>query len=109
MNDKALREVLHQQSEQQMHLPSNFAYNTMRRIEREQQAQEKRERLYAIITIVACCMLGICTMAYFYGETIIGSLSSMVQQNEGLGTLPGMTFCLLFFALLNAYLRRRFA
>ena len=109
MNDKALREVLHQQSEQQMHLPSNFAYNTMRRIEREQLAQEKRERIYAIITIVTCCVLGIGTMAYFYGETIISSLSSMIQQNEGLGMLPGMTFCLLFFALLNSWLRKRFA
>lgn len=43
-NDKALREALRQQSEQHMRLPSNFTYATMRRIERERQTEEKREK-----------------------------------------------------------------
>ena len=64
-NDKALREALRQQSEQHMRLPSNFAYTTMRRIERERQTEEKREKLAAVITIAACCLLGVGTMAYF--------------------------------------------
>ena len=108
-NDKALREALRRQSEQHMRLPSNFAYTTMRRIERERQAQEKHEKLAAVITIAACCLLGVGTMAYFYGEVLLDSLSSMLQQHEGFDVLPGLTFCCLFFALLNAYLRKRFA
>ena len=42
------------------------------------------------------------------GETILGGLSSMIQQREGIAILPGMTFCCLFLAILNAYLRKKF-
>ena len=108
-NDKALREALRQQSEQHMRLPSNFAYTTMRRIERERQTEEKREKLAAVITIASCCLLGVGTMAYFYGEALLGGLSSMLQQHEGFDVLPGLTFCCLFFALFNTYLRKKFA
>ena len=63
-NDKALREALRQQSGQHMRLPSNFAYTTMRRIERERQTEEKREKLAAVITIAACCLLGVGTVVH---------------------------------------------
>ena len=43
-------------------------------------------------------------MAYFYGEALLGGLSSMLQQHEGFDVLPGLTFCCLFFALFNTYL-----
>ena len=66
MKDGALREALRQQSEQRpMRLPSNFAYNTMRRIEKEQQAREWQKGVAATITIVACCLLGAGVMVFF--------------------------------------------
>lgn len=109
MTDRALHEALRQQSEQKtMHLPSNFAYNTMRRIEREQQAREWRERLAAVITIAACCLLGVGAMIFYYGEALLVSFKSMIQQQEGISLLPGVAFCFLFLATLNFLLRRHF-
>lgn len=109
MTDRALHEALRQQSEQKtMHLPSNFAYNTMRRIEREQQAREWRERLAAVITIAACCLLGVGAMIFYYGEALLISFRSMIQQKEGISLLPGVAFCFLFLATLNFLLRRHF-
>ena len=110
MKDSALHEALRQQSEQRtMHLPSNFAYNTMRRIEKEQQAHEWHERAAAIITIVACCLLGICAMIFFYGEALLRGFKSMIQQQEGISLLPGVAFCFLFLSTLNYFLRCHFA
>ena len=110
MTDRALHEALRQQSEQKkMHLPSNFAYNTMRRIEREQQAREWRERLAAVITIAACCLLGVGAMIFYYGETLLSSFKSVIQQQEGISLLPGTAFCFLFLATLNFFLRRHYA
>ena len=110
MKDSALHKALRQQSEQKTtHLPSNFAYNTMRRIEKEQRAYEWREKVVATITIVACCLLGICAMAFFYGEALLKGFKSMLQQQEGISLLPGVAFCFLFLATLNYFLRRHFA
>ena len=109
MTDRALHEALRQQSDQKtMHLPSNFAYNTMRRIEKEQQAREWREKVVATITIAACCLLGIGAMAFFYGEALLRGFRTMLQQQEGISLLPGITFCFLFLATLNFFLRRHF-
>ena len=110
MTDRALHEALRQQSEQKtMHLPSNFAYNTMRRIEKEQQAREWRERVAAIITIAACCLLGVEAMIYYYGEALLQGFKSMLQQQEGISLVPGMAFCFLFLATLNFFLHRHYA
>ena len=110
MKDSALHKALRQQSEQRTtHLPSNFAYNTMQRIEKEQQARELRESVVATITIAACCLLGIGAMAFFYGEALLRGFRSMLQQQEGISLLPGMVFCFLFLATLNFFLHRHFA
>lgn len=109
MKDSALQKALRQQSEQQlMHLPSNFAYNTLRRIEKEQQAREWRERVVVTIAIVVSFLLGVGIMVFFYGETLLWGIESMLQQQEGISLLPGMTFCFLFFATLNYFLRRHY-
>ena len=109
MKDGALREALRQQSEQRpMHLPSNFAYNTMRRIEKERQAREWQEGVAATITIVACCLLGAGVMVFFYGEALLRGFISMLQHQEGISLLPGMAFCFLFLAILNYFLRRHY-
>ena len=66
------QEALRQQSEQRpKRLPSNFAYNTMRRIEKEQQAREWRERVVVTIAIVVSFLLGVGIMVFFYIENII--------------------------------------
>ena len=110
MTDRALHEALRQQSEQKtIHLPSNFAFNTMRRIEKEQQAHEWREKVVATITIVAFCLLGLGTMIIFYGEALLRGFKSMIQQQESISLLPGMAFCFLFLATLNFLLRRHYA
>jgi len=110
MKDRALHEALRQQSEQKtMHLPSNFAYNTMRRIEKEQQVHEWKEKVIATITITACCLLGVGVMIFYYGEVLLISFRSMLQQQEGISLLPGTAFCFLFLATLNFFLRRHYA
>lgn len=109
MKDRALQEALRQQSEQRpMRLSSNFAYNTMRRIEKEQQAREWQERVVVTITIVVSFLLGVGVMVFFYGEALLRGVRSMIQQQEGISLLPGMTFCLLFFATLNYFLHRHY-
>ena len=110
MTDKALREALRQQTEMQtsMRLPSNFAYNTLQRITREQKAREQREKIAAILTIAACTILGIVVILWFYGTTLKSAIMVMCHQPEGIALLPAMTFCAVFFTLLNLYLRRKY-
>ena len=110
MTDKALRKALSQQSKQMStRLPSNFAYNTLRRIERERQVSERREQVAATITIAACCILGVGSMIFFYGDALLKGLASMAQQQEAFSMIPGIIFCCLFFAVFNLFLRRRFS
>lgn len=110
MTDNALRKALTQQAEEHpMLLPSNFAYTTLRRIEREQKARERREKIVAILTIAACTIVGIAAIVWFYGATLKSAIMVMLRQPEGLSILPAMTFCALFFSLFNLYLRRKFA
>lgn len=109
MTDKALREALSKQMEQNsLRLPSNFAYNTMRRIEREHKISERRKQLAAVITVIVCCLLGVGTIVYFYADTLLNAVTSLAQQREAFGILPGMLFCCLFLAAFNFFLRRRF-
>ena len=109
MTDKALREALSKQMEQtSLRLPSNFAYNTMRRIERERKISERREQVAAVIIIAVCCLLGVGTIIYFYADALLNAVTSLAQQREAFSILPGMLFCCLFLAAFNIFLRRRF-
>ena len=107
LKDSALRQAL--TPVEPLQLPSNFAYATLRRIERERQARERRERLVAIVTIAASLLLGLAAIGYFYGAALLAAFRTMTSQPEGFGLVPAVVFCCLFFALLNHYLRRRFA
>lgn len=110
MTDRALHEALRQQEEQtSLRLPSNFAYTTMRRIEKEQRAREWKERVIAAITIGACCLLGVGAMLYYYSEALLQGFKTMIQHHEGISLLPGLVFCFLFLATLNLFLHRHFA
>lgn len=110
MTDKALREALRQQVEKQtsMRLPSNFAYNTLQRITCEQKVRERKEKIAAILTIAACTILGIVVIVWFYGTALKSAIMVMYHQPEGIALLPAMTFCAVFFTLLNQYLRRKY-
>ena len=90
-------------------LPSNFAHVTLRRIERERLARERRERVIAIVTVVACLLLGLVAIGYFYGTALLAAFRTMFYQSESFSLIPAIAFCCLFFALLNHYLRRRYA
>ena len=90
-------------------LPSNFAYVTLRRIERERIARERRERVIALFTVAACLLLGLAAIGYFYGAALLAAFQTMTHQSESFGLIPAIAFCFLFFALLNHYLRRRYA
>lgn len=105
--DSALRRAL--TPEEPLQLPSNFAYLTLRRIERERQARERRERLVAIVTIAASLLLGLAAIGYFYGGALLDAFLAVARQPEPFSLIPAVVFCSLFFALLNHYLRRHFA
>ena len=105
--DTALRQAL--TPTEPLKLPSNFAHVTLRRIERERQARERRERVIAFVTVSACLLLGLAAIGYFYGTTLLTAFYTMTRQSESLSLIPAIAFCFLFFALLNHYLRRRYA
>ena len=105
--DKALRQAL--TPAEPLTLPSNFAHVTLRRIERERKARERREQILAFVTVAACLLLGLAVIGYFYGATLLAAFQTMFRQSESLGLIPAIAFCCLFFALLNHYLRRRYA
>lgn len=105
--DNALRQAL--TPTEPLKLPSNFAHVTLRRIERERKARERREQIFALVTVAASLLLGLAVIGYFYGTTLLAAFQAMFSQSESFGLIPAIAFCCLFFALLNHYLRRRYA
>lgn len=89
-------------------LPSNFAHVTLRRIERERLARERREHIIAVVTVTACLLLGITVIGYFYGTVLLAALQTMSRQSDSFSLIPAIAFCCIFFALLNHYLRHRY-
>ena len=89
-------------------LPSNFAYNTMRRIRREQLEAERRSRMIAIAVIIGVSLLGLVALVHFLGSVLWQSFSDMFRQPGSLSLVVLTLICLLFFALLNHWLARRF-
>lgn len=105
--DSVLRQTL--TSTEPLKLPSNFVHVTLRRIERERLARERRERVIALVTVAACLLLGLTAIGYFYGVALLAAFQAMLHQSESFGLIPAIAFCFLFFALLNHYLRRKYA
>ena len=104
--DSALRQAL--TPTEPLKLPSNFAHVTLRRIERERLARERREHVIALVTVAASLLLGLAAIGYFYGAALLAAFQTMFHQSESFGLIPAIAFCFLFFALLNHYLRRRY-
>ena len=48
-------------------------------------------------------------IGYFYGAALLAAFQTMFHQSESFSLIPAIAFCFLFFALLNHYLRRRYA
>lgn len=90
-------------------LPSNFAYTTMKRIRREQREAERRQRIVAIACVVAVSLLGLATVGYFFGKPLLHSLVAAFSLPGDLSLVPPTLFCLIFFALLNFWLLRRYS
>ncbi|MBR6320365.1 MAG: hypothetical protein IKR50_08000 [Prevotella sp.] len=107
LKDTALRQAL--APNEPLKLPSNFAHLTLCRIERERKAHERREHIFAIATVAACLLLGCAVIGYFYGASLLAALQVMARQSESYSLVPGIAFCCIFFALLNHYLRRKYA
>ena len=105
--DSALRQAL--TSAEPLKLSSNFAHVTLRRIERERLASERREHVIALATVTVCLLLGLAAIAYIYGAVLLTAFQTMLCQSESFGLVPAIAFCFLFFALLNHYLRRKYA
>jgi hypothetical protein len=90
-------------------LPSNFAYTTMQRIRREQREAERRQRIVAIACIVGVSLLGLSIFGYFFGKSLLRSLIAAFSLPGNLSLVPPTLFCLVFFALLNHWLLRRYS
>ncbi len=89
-------------------LPSNFAYTTMRRIRKERQKSERRQRIWAACCVTAIAILSIGGLVYMFGETIWQSIVAMSKRPEDLSLALPTLFCLTFFALLNRWLARHY-
>ena len=107
LKDSALRQAL--TPTEPLKLPSNFAHVTLRRIERERLARERREHVIALVTVAVCLLLGLAVIGFFYGAALLSAFQTMFRQSESFGLIPAIAFCFLFFALLNHFLRRRYA
>lgn len=106
LRDSALRQAL--TPKEPLKLPSNFAHTTLRRIERERLERERRECVFALVTVAACLLLGLAAIGFFYGAVLLTAFQTMSRQSESFTFIPAIAFCFLFFALLNHYLRRRY-
>lgn len=89
-------------------LSSNFAYVTLRRIQKEQQQAERRQQRLAVAMVVGAALLGIGMLIYFCGETLWQSARMVAQQKDSMGLIVPTLFCLTFFALLNHWLAKHY-
>ena len=90
------------------HLPSNFAYTTLRRIRHEQQERERWQHIVAIGVIIAVSLLGIGLLVYAFGRILWQSLAEMCRQPNAFSLVLPTLFCLTFFALLNHWLSQHY-
>ena len=104
--DRALMQALAPKESRQ--LPSNFPYLTMRRIKEKQRLEEKRQHMFAIISIIVVSLAGIAALMYFIGDVLWRSIASIFRQPDALALVLPTLFCLLFFALVNHWLYRQY-
>lgn len=93
---------------EQKHLPSNFAYTTMRRIRLQQQENERWQNIVACVTIACVIASGLGVLGYLFGPVLLQSLVEAASQPHSFALVLPTLFCLTFFVLLNHWLSRRF-
>ena len=62
-------------------LPSNFPYLTMRRIQEEQRLEERRQKRFAILSVIIVSLVGIAALLYFIGLCFITGLFGMTSHS----------------------------
>jgi hypothetical protein len=104
--DRALMQALAPKEPRQ--LPSNFPYLTMRRIKEEQRMEEKRQQIFAMISIIVVSLVGISALLFFIGDVLWHSIVSIFKQPDAFALVLPTLFCLVFFALANHWLSRQY-
>lgn len=104
--DRALMQALIPQEPRK--LPSNFPYLTMRRIKEEQRLEERRQHIFAIVSIMVVSLAGISALLFFIGDAVWHSIASIFKQQDAFALVLPTLFCLVFFALLNHWLSRQY-
>ena len=104
--DRALMQAL--APKETRRLPSNFPYLTMRRIQEEQRLEERRQHIFAIVSIMVVSLAGISALLFFIGDAIWNSIASIFKQRDAFALVLPTLFCMVFFALLNHWLSRQY-
>ena len=104
--DRALMQAL--APKEMRRLPSNFPYLTMRRIQEEQRLEERRQKRFAILSIIVVSLTGIAALLYFIGDLLWHSIASIFKQPDAFALVLPTLFCLAFFALANHWLSRQY-
>ena len=104
--DRALMQAFAPKEPRQ--LPSNFPYLTMRRIQEEQRLEERRQKRFAILSVIVVSLVGIAALLYFIGDVLWHSMAGIFRQPGALALVLPTLFCLVFFALVNHWLSRQY-
>ncbi len=106
IKDRALKQALAPQEPRK--LPSYFPYLTMLRIKEEQRLEERRQHIFAIVSIMVVSLAGISALLFFIGDAIWHSITGIFKQQDAFALVLPTLFCLVFFALLNHWLSRQY-
>lgn len=109
--DKALKRALKQQ-EETPHLPPNFCFRTMLRINEEVRLREKRTERRLLVGIIAVSLLliggGVFVLTYFYGDLLRQAFAILWESADAADFQPAFLLCLPVIILLYFdYLMRR--
>lgn len=114
--DKGLKKAVRKQGEATFHLPSNFTYRTMQKVEEAIRLREKKsERRTLLATIAASIFLiGISTagLILYFGDSIREAFTlTAIQRTESI-QIPSFYFLLLLaiplFILFDRWMRKQY-
>lgn len=112
--DKGLRRAV--KKENGFHLPSNFTYHTMRKVEEAIRLQEKKsERRTLFATIIAsmfligCCIAG---LIFYFGDTLKETFTSTTFPKPDSIQIPAFYVLILIitplFVLFDHWMRKQY-
>lgn len=112
--DKGLKRAI--KRENGFHLPSNFSYHTIRKVEEAIRLREKKsERMTLFATIIAslfligCCIAG---LAFYFGDTVKEAFTPTTDLNLDNIRIPAF-YVLIFiatplFVLFDHWMRKQY-